>query len=229
LKNKLIRSVIFDFNGTLFYDTNFHNSAWKKFAENHNVHLTSEDLSKNIHGHTNKEILLYLFNQNLQEDELMRYYEEKEEIYRAICRNHQDQCVLSPGAEKFLHYLSVNNIKKTIATASYDKNIVFYNDLFDLEQWFSLKQIIYDNGNYRGKPDPEMFLAAADILQTPIDECMIIEDSIMGITAAKNAKAGKIIAISESQTSNKFSGYNFVDQIITDFCQIDTSYFLLNP
>jgi beta-phosphoglucomutase len=220
-----IHAVIFDFNGTLFFDTEFHNTAWQQFAENHTVHLTTEDLGRNIHGHTNKEILEYLFGPSLSNDQLGRFYEEKEEIYRTICRNNPELCVLAPGAENFLNYLKENKIKRTIATASYPKNVQFYNEIFKLDRWFFIDKIIHDNGSFRGKPDPGMFLAAAEVLNTPTNNCMIIEDSIMGITAARNAKAGMIIAISENIQSNKFSAYNFVDHIITDFGEIDKSWF----
>lgn len=220
-----IKAVIFDFNGTLFRDTDFHNKAWLDFADLNHVHITAEDFDKNIHGHTNKEILYYLFGENLTTEELYNFYEEKEEIYRSICKKNPELCILAPGAENFLNYLKENNIKRTIATASYPKNIAFYNELFKLEKWFIIDQIIHDNGTYRGKPDPGMFLAAANLLQLSAKECMIIEDSIMGITAAKNAQAGKIIAISDIKKDSRFSNFKFIDQIITHFNQIDLSCF----
>jgi beta-phosphoglucomutase len=224
MKNK-INAVIFDFNGTLFFDTEFHNEAWQNFAQNHNVFLTKEDLSKNIHGHTNSEILHYLFKTELNKEQLNRYYEEKEDLYRNICRSKPDDCILAPGAIDFLNYLKEKNIKRTIATASYPKNILFYNDIFGLDQWFSIEQIIHDNGKFKGKPDPGMFIAAAKILDVPTQECMIIEDSIMGILAANNANAGKIIAMSSDNQKNKFDDYSYIDQIITDFRTIDRSCF----
>jgi beta-phosphoglucomutase len=222
---QFITAVIFDFNGTLFKDTEFHNKAWSTFAANYNDSLTLEDFKNNIHGHTNKEILNYLFNKELATDLLNRYYEEKEEIYRSICLENPELCILSPGSELFLDYLQERKIKKTIATASYPKNIAFYNSLFNLERWFNIDHIIHDNGKYRGKPFPDMFLAAADILKISITECMIIEDSIMGLSAANNAKAGKIIAISTDNELSKFSHYDFIDQIIIDFRQIDRTCF----
>jgi len=216
-----ITGVIFDFNGTLFNDTAFHNEAWSKFAEQNKLVLTAEDLETLIHGHTNKEILEFLYKKVLSNNELKKYYEEKEAIYRNICTNNPKACILAPGAEFFINYLHNNNIKKTIATASYPKNVEFYFSIFNLARWFNINQVIHDNGEYRGKPFPDMFLAAAKEIQVPINECMIIEDSFAGIQAAKNAKAGKIIAKTTNDNLDKFSEFKYIDQVIIDFKQIN--------
>jgi beta-phosphoglucomutase-like phosphatase (HAD superfamily) len=220
-----IEAVIFDFNGTLFFDTDFHNQAWKIFAAKYNKHLTLEDFQINIHGRTNKEILYYLFNEELSKNLLNQYYEEKEEIYRIICFQNPEMCILAPGAEDFLNFLHENHIKKTIATASYIGNINFYINLFHLERWFKKDDIIYDTGEYRGKPSPDLFLAASRKLHVIPENCMIIEDSTRGLQAAKNSNAGKIIAISNSDSSEFLSKLDFIDQIITDFRQIDKQTF----
>jgi beta-phosphoglucomutase len=221
-----IKAVIFDFNGTLFRDTDFHNEAWTTFASRYGIRLSDEDLKKHIHGFTNKEILFFLFKKELSKDLLEKFYEEKEEIYRAICQVNPESCNLSPGSELFLDYLHENKIKKTIATASYPKNVIFYNSMFNLERWFDMNLVIQDTGHYRGKPFPDMFLAAANTLSVPIKDCMVIEDSIGGINAAKNSKAGRIIAISPENDIGKFGQFVFLDQIVTDFCQIDRTCFI---
>jgi beta-phosphoglucomutase len=221
----LIEAVIFDFNGTLFRDTDFHNNAWKEFALKYNKTLSHEDLKVTIHGKTNKEILCYLFNEDLNQKLLNIYYEEKEVIYRSICLQNPEQCILASGAEEFLNFLQVNQIKKTIATGSYKGNILFYNSLFDLGRWFNLDEIIYDNGEYRGKPFPDMFLAAFQKLKVAPSKCMIIEDSVGGIKAAINSQAGKIIAISSSDKNGLFSQFDIIDQIVIDFRQINKQFF----
>jgi beta-phosphoglucomutase-like phosphatase (HAD superfamily) len=80
--------------------------------------------------------------------------------------------------------------------------------------------VIYDSGEYRGKPHPDLFLAAADKINIPIDKCLIIEDSHSGIQAARNANAGKIVAVNFDGRSDKFSQYTYIDSIISDFRQL---------
>jgi beta-phosphoglucomutase len=215
------RAVIFDFNGTLFYDTDFHNLAWKTFANNHGKLISPEVIEHNIHGFTNREILNFLFERELSKPEQVVFYEEKEAIYREICYQHPEACQLTAGAEEFLNRLKEKNIPRTIATASYLRNVELYFNMFHLNQWFELDAVIFDTGEYRGKPYPDMFLAAAHKVNIPISECMIIEDSLGGVRAAKNAGAKCIVAITNDNNPGKFSQFDFIDQIITDFRHID--------
>ena len=218
-----ISAVIFDFNGTLFYDTEFHNLAWTEFTDRHSKKLTEADLEKHVHGSTNKEILGYLFRRELSPEEIRKWSNEEEEIYRELCRQHPDKCILTPGSEVFLDFLKQKDISRTIATASIAENVRFFVETFDLQRWFDTGKIIYDTGEYRGKPFPDMFLAAADRLETDIRNCMIIEDSLGGVKAARNAGAARIIAYQPDPGSNKFDGINYIDQEIVDFRQINLS------
>ena len=146
--------------------------------------------------------------------------EEKESIYRDICLSNMEKVILTPGAEEFLEYLSIQNIPRTIATASYLPNVEMFYDLFHLNRWFSFEHIIFDSGEYRGKPNPDLFLAAAEKICQPIEKCLIIEDSISGIQAAKNAGAGIIVAVDFANNPNKFSEFDFIEFIISDFRQL---------
>lgn len=216
-----ISAVIFDFNGTLFFDTEFHNQAWIHFSRKYAKELTIEEMEHHVHGFTNKEILEYIFKKTLSPEEITAYSGEKEENYRAMCRNNPGRCILTPGAEHFLDLLKQRHIPMTIATASIRQNVSFFIEMFHLGKWFDTDKIIYDTGEFRGKPFPDMFLAAARILGVPISGCMIIEDSIGGVHAARNAGAAKIVAISNEGNPEKFSRIEFIDQVITDFRQLE--------
>lgn len=212
-----VEGVIFDFNGTLFNDSQFHNEAWRLFADSYGISLKPQDYDDHIHGYTNKEIIGYLFERNPAENELADFYEEKEGIYRSICRQNPDKCVLTPGAEEFLDHLLFNGKPRTIATASYLPNVEMYFEMFGLSRWFSIDKIIHDTGDYPGKPHPDMFLAAANKISIPVTKCLIIEDSISGIQAAKNAKADIIVVVNFNNNAIKFSEYGFISEIIHDF------------
>lgn len=216
-----VLGVIFDFNGTLFNDTKFHDRAWCDFAEKYGKSLSPLELEYHVQGATNKETLEFLFQKKLTPELCVTYSEEKEEIYRKICGQNGDRCKLVSGAEEFLNRIKRWGIARTIATASYLKNVQMYFEMFELDRWFSMEKTIYDSGTFRGKPFPDMFLAAADKINVPINQCYIIEDSLKGVQAAKNAGAAKIIAFSSDDNPGKFSQIDFVDQIVTDFRQID--------
>ena len=216
-----VLAVIFDFNGTLFNDTEFHNQAWQDFAEKYGKSLSQNDMEYHVHGRANKEILEYLFQKVLKPEESKVLSEEKEVIYRSICKKNPDKCILSSGAEEYLNKLKRWGIARTIATASYLKHVELYFKMFALDRWFDKNNVIFDSGGFRGKPYPDLFLAAAKKISMPINQCLIIEDSIGGVQAAKNAGAAQIIAFNSDDNPGKFSQFDFVDQIITDFRQID--------
>lgn len=216
-----VSGVIFDFNGTLFNDTDFHNHAWQDFAERYGKSLTSHDLETHVHGSTNREILEYLFDESLPPEKSTAYSEEKEIIYREICSQNPSRCVLTSGAEDYLNRLKRYDIARTIATGSYLKHVDMYFEMFSLDRWFEIDKVIYDSGIFQGKPNPDMFLAAAEKINIPINQCLIIEDSLGGVMAAKNAGAAEIIAFNSDDNPGKFSQFDFIDQIITDFRQID--------
>ncbi len=214
-------AVIFDFNGTLFDDTEFHNRAWQNFAQKHGKAFSAEELEYQVHGFTNKEILEYLFHKELTPEERNSLSEEKEEIYRNICHQNPDKCVLASGAEEYLNRLKRWDVARNIATASYLKNVEMYFKMFALNRWFEQDKIIYDSGAFHGKPYPDMFLAAAEKIHIPIQQCLIIEDSLGGVQAAQRAGAAQIIAFNSDNNPGKFSQFDFVDQIVTDFRQVD--------
>ena len=94
-----IKGVIFDFNGTLFWDTKIHNKAWDSFLEKHNLELSDNEKNKKIHGKNNKDILNGLFQKELSTEEIKRFGEEKEKIYQELCLQLNMQ--LAPGAIDF--------------------------------------------------------------------------------------------------------------------------------
>lgn len=111
-----IKGVVFDFNGTLFWDTIIHNKAWDIFLEKNNIELSNKEKNKKIHGKNNKDILNTLFSNQLSKEEVNRLSLEKEKIYQELCL--QTNMQLAPGAKEFLYFLKSINIPFTIATAS---------------------------------------------------------------------------------------------------------------
>lgn len=219
--DKSIKGIIFDFNGTLFNDTELHNQAWKRFAGMHGKELTSLELAHKVHGSTNREIIKYLLEDQYNDQHLGTWYEEKESIYRNICLRNQEKLRLTPGAVQFLDHLSEIGCPRTIATASYRRNVAFYFDIFNLGRWFDFDKVVYDTGEFRGKPHPDLFLAATCHLGLTCSTCMIIEDSLSGLQAAANADAGSVVAVDFGFLSAKARHFPFVDQIVDDFRKIE--------
>lgn len=214
-----IKGVIFDFNGTLFFDTHLHNQAWDVFLKKHSFTLTDEEKNFKIHGKNNAEIMSNLFSKDLSEDDIKTLSIEKEDIYQSLCL--KEKMELAPGVLDFLEYLDKNNIPFTIATASDLYNLQFYFEHLELKKYFDLDQIVYSNGKIKSKPHPEIFLKAMDVLNIDASETLIFEDSASGILAAENSRAKKIIIVDSA--NNDYSKWNY--DVITSFKEIDTSIF----
>lgn len=192
---KRYKSVIFDFNGTLVFDTANHDRAWKIITSKYREKpFSDEELEKNIHGRTNKAIFEYIIGRELNAAEVDKFSTEKELIYQKLCREDKNFRLIR-GAEDFLNYLRDNKIPRTIATASNRMNVDFYVEMLHLERWFDLDKIVYDDGTLEGKPSPDIYEKAAKNLQTKPEDCIVFEDAILGIESASRAGIGEIIAV----------------------------------
>jgi len=213
-----IKGVIFDFNGTLFWDTAFHDFAFDIFLEKHNLQLTDEEKRVKIHGQANPDIMRGIFGDQLTEKEISDYTQDKESIYRQLCIN---DLKLAPGAEELFDFLKEKEIPFTIATSAGIENVSFYFENMKLNRWFRLDKVAYNNGTFRGKPHPDVFLAAAKKLDVLPEETVIFEDSIVGIEAAESAGAGKIIIV--NSYGEDYSRFSY--DIITNFDRVDRKLF----
>lgn len=214
-----IKGVIFDFNGTLFWDTTLHNKAWDIFLERHNFELSDKEKNEKIHGKNNKDILNGLFQQQLLQEDIDRFGKEKEKIYQELCL--QTKMQLAPGAVDFFNYLKEKNIPFVIATASEIDNVDFYFDHLNLGVYFDRTEVIFNNGRIKSKPDPQIFNKAINVMELSEKETLIFEDSISGIKAAENANVARIIIVN----SNNDDYRNWSYQQIKNFAEVDKRLF----
>jgi beta-phosphoglucomutase-like phosphatase (HAD superfamily) len=208
------RGIIFDFNGVLWWDTELQEQAWKSFSKNlRGTSLTKAEMKIHVHGRNNKHTLSYLVGHNVNSDELEQLTQEKENIYRELCLAKGKDFKLSPGAKELLSYLVKHSIPNTIATASEKSNLDFFIKYLKLDKWFNVSKIVYDNGKLQGKPAPDIYLKACKNIQLNPKECIVVEDAISGIRAARAARIGKIIALGARYKEpglKELEGYNNV-------------------
>lgn len=220
-----MKGIIFDFNGTLFLDSPYHEMAWKRYAkEELNIDVTTEQYYKYFHGSTNPLIYERLFNKPIPKELIGVFGEEKEILYREECVKNKATLSFANGAYALLDFLNKNNIPHAIATSSEINNVNFFNQLFNLEQWFKKEHIIYDDGTVRGKPHPDLYLKAGEKLGVDMKDLIIVEDACAGVQAAKASGAGLVVGICP-YGKDTFVGAEYTDLLITDFTELDFSLF----
>lgn len=218
----MYKGIIFDFNGTLFWDSEKHQEAWREFSKRLRDHaFTDEEMREYMFGRTNEDIIAYLIGKKPSAELVEQFAQEKEAVYRDMCRKDKEHTVLAPGAIDFLNYLVENNIPHTIATMSEKDNVEFYIEEFKLAKWFDIEKIVYADGTIPGKPAPDIYIKAAKKLNLNPQDCIVVEDAISGIESAKNAGIGKIIAIASMESVDLYKNIPAVSQIIKNFDEID--------
>lgn len=213
------KGVVFDLNGTLIWDTRLHNQAWDTFLARHNLVLSDQQKNEKIHGRNNELIFPALFERELSTAEIARYISEKEAIYRDLCI--QGGIGFAPGVVDFIRFLKGARVRVAIATASGLENVDFYNRYLGLGKLVEERLIVYNDGSYRSKPDPDIFQEAIKRLHLDSRDTLIFEDSLAGIEAARRANPGNIIIVNSNQENYTQFGY----LVITSFDQVNRHLF----
>ncbi|TLF42463.1 HAD family hydrolase [Lacticaseibacillus zeae] len=215
--------IIFDFNGTLFADADKQEVSWRRFAERYaNKQLTDQEFDDHVHGQNAELTLTYLFGRQLTKDEIVHYAELKEAIYRDLCVADVKNFHLLLGATSFLDELCAMHTPITIATASGKRNVDFFFDSFKLSQWFDLRQVVFDDGTMKSKPDPEPFLKAAAKLQCPPSKTVVFEDSSSGFTAATAAGAKHVVGIVTNDNRTRLENDDRLSLVLDDYRVLKT-------
>lgn len=211
-------NCIFDFNGTMMFDGDIQNNSWRKYLETKiNRPILEDEFQKYVHGKKFIDTFKYFLNIECSPEEALKIGEEKEVIYRKMCLE-SPNFKLAVGLVDFLDYLKEKGIDRNIATASAFPNVKFFFDHLDLDNWFDINNVAYNDGIIPEKPDPSIFLLAAKNINVDIQDSIIFEDSYSGIEAAKRAGAKKIVVV-DSMKNNYVEKNNML--VIKDFREIE--------
>ena len=211
-----VRGCIFDFNGTLLFDTPAHADAWRAFLLEEGIAVTDADIQKHIQGRPNPDILRHFLGE-LTDQEILTCSKRKEEKYRAVCLQKNDWFRLVDGVPEMFDRLQAEGVPFTIATSSQWDNVSFYFEHLGLDRWFTPETLVFDDGKMRGKPAPDIYLRAMALIGCRPDECAVFEDSLSGIQAGRAAGAGWIIAVDSDLDREKLLRVEGVSRVISNF------------
>lgn len=214
----MIKGVLFDFNGTLFYDSDKHIKAFQKFQKDYGLPvMTDAEVAELTFGKTNTDVFAMLFKGREPEKSLDEYALIKEADYRRICLESQETFKLANGVSAMFDWLKERGIPFNIATGSGIENVEFYFENFGLYKWLDIKTVVYNDGSLRGKPQPDFYIEAAKRIGLDPSECIIFEDALSGFISARAAGAGAIYGLLAPDGSPMLKGDVHIDGEIRDF------------
>ncbi len=178
------KACIFDLDGVIVDTARYHFMAWKRLADELNVHFTEKDNErlKGVGRMDSLDIILEIGNLTLVDSLKEKYASLKNKWYIDFISRMTPAEIL-PGSIEFINELRNAKIKVAIGSAS--KNTPLILDRVKMKNLFDA---IADGNNVRkAKPDPEVFITVAKMLETEPEECVVFEDALAGVQAALNA------------------------------------------
>jgi beta-phosphoglucomutase len=183
-------AVIWDMDGTLVDTAELHFQAWLELCSELGRDFTRADFAATF-GRRNAEILDYLFGSRFGPADVARLGDRKEEKYKAAAR--RDGVQLLPGVRALLDALHAAGFRQAIGSSAPMGNIDLIMHLTGTENVFDAISSAEDT--QRGKPDPQVFQVAARKLGVEASRCVVVEDAVAGVQAAR-AGGMKCIAVS---------------------------------
>ena len=186
-----IKGAIFDLDGVLVDTAKYHYLAWKRLAEELGFDFTEADneLLKGVSRIRSLEILLKTGGVAMTDDEKERAAARKNAWYVEYLYT-LDEAALLPGTRNYLLKLRENGIRIALGSAS--KNAPLILERLNIAVFFDA--VIDGNSVSKAKPDPEVFLKGAESLGLIPAQCVVFEDALAGIEAAK-AGGMRVIAV----------------------------------
>jgi beta-phosphoglucomutase len=208
-KEGVTHAVIFDMDGVIVDNMKYHKKAWEMFLKMHAPEMDVEEFSMHF-GKVNKDLLKIVFQREISDEEESRFGEEKEAFYREL---YAEDIAPTEGLVGFLKELNENGVKAAVASAAPKINVDFVFEKTGLRQYFDVS--IDANDVTRGKPDPEIYLKAAEKLNCHPEACLVFEDSMPGIQAGRNAGM-KVIGVATSHPAEILKETELVIKDFTD-------------
>jgi len=209
-----IRGVIFDLDGVIVDTAKFHFLAWKKLANDLGFDFTelqNEEL-KGVSRVRSLEKILEWGNTSLSKDKFKEKMAAKNEHYLSYITNLTSEDIL-PGVPKIINFLSEQNIPISLGSASKNaRPILKKTGLMD-----KFQAIVDGNDVSKAKPDPEVFIIAAEKIGVAQENCLVFEDSVAGVQAA-NIAGMTSIGIGEKDVLHE------ADYVFSSFKEIDIDF-----
>lgn len=206
-----IKACIFDLDGVLVETSEFHFQAWTRLGNEIGLEITKEinERLKGISRRRSLEHLLYLADLEPDEQVKLEYEDKKNGWYLDFLEGITIKDTL-PGVVPFLDELKADGIRLAVGSSS--QNAMTILDKLEISNYFDV--IVDGNSVKEAKPNPEIFLRAAQYMNFDASKCVVFEDAISGIEAAKKGNF-KCIGVGSAEVLHE------ADLVIPSFQKFD--------
>jgi len=192
-----MKALIWDLDGVIADTAPYHFAAWRKFFLELGRNYTEQDFRKSF-GRRNDDILRDVLG-NLSWEEVISFSRRKEELFREEIKG---KIKPLPGVLQLIGEARNAGFRLALVSSTPPENIKLLLSSLSIEEYFEC--LVSDQDVRRGKPDPEGFLLAAQRLQVPPNRCIVIEDAVAGVEAAKRAGM-RCLAVTTTHPREKLS------------------------
>jgi beta-phosphoglucomutase len=206
-----LEAVLWDMDGVIADTMQYHYSAWRDILKTMGITVTLEQF-RPLFGQRHDNIIRYALGNNLTHEQIEALSDKKQALYRE--RVSKDIRPL-PGAVELIKSLNQNKIKIALASSATPENVEVIVQGLKIEKYFQA----FVNGTEvaEGKPSPLIFLLAAKKLGVPPVNCVVLEDAVAGVSAAKEGGM-KCVAVTNSLPREKLSK---ADLIVDSLAEVD--------
>ncbi|MBM2832118.1 MAG: tRNA threonylcarbamoyl adenosine modification protein YeaZ [Dehalococcoidia bacterium] len=206
------RAVLWDMDGVIVDTARYHFKSWQEAFSSRGVTFTAANFQHGF-GQRNDNIIRSVMGQDVPLEEMEAIARDKESSFR---RRIDGNIQPFSGAAELIRSLHQRGFRQAITSSAPMENIRSLLEPLDLLKYF--QAVVSGRDVARGKPDPQVFLAAAQKLQVKPENCLVIEDAVAGVQAAR-AAGMKSIAVTNSHPRDSLAE---ADLVVDSLSEVDT-------
>jgi beta-phosphoglucomutase len=208
---RTIEAILFDMDGVIADTRLAHLETWGIFAREEGIAFDGDDWIRRTFGRGNNEILPEIFpERNLTQAGIDALAERKEEMFRQLFRAGGVPAV--PGLHECVDALRARGVRLAVGSSAPPKNVTCVLEVLGIADRF---EVIVSSGDVaRSKPWPDIFLRCAELLQLDPARCLVLEDSLHGLEAARRA-GSPAVGFATMHTPEELAPH--CDGVVSDF------------